>query len=119
MAKRNIHTGETPELFETASNCGQPSEYRVTGRQSSADRRHILPNDLSSALSYLSEDEFQALVKAVNDERDRRISIAQVHERGAASPIAQKSQKNETAKMAAPPLTQTRLNAIRAAIKAG
>jgi len=128
MAKRATYSNETPDLFETAS-APRPSIKKLPPeRKSSADRRHILPRNLSAALSSLTEDEFQALVSAVYDECNRRNAIARYakpadrnpgQERNSASPITQKPRKSQATKLDTPPLTQTRVNAIRAAIKAG
>src|SRR5262245_44007851 len=76
MAKRTTYPNETPDLFEAASAARLSSEKLPSNRKSSADRRHVLPSNLSAALSYLTEEELQALASAVNDERNRRNAIA-------------------------------------------
>jgi hypothetical protein len=128
MAKRATYPNEMPDLFGTASATRLSSEKLPSKRKSSADRRHVLPSNLSAALSYLTEEEFQALASAVNDERNRRNAIARFakpagrnpeQERNSASPTTQKPRKAQATKIDAPPLTQTRINAVRAAIKAG
>ena len=70
--------------------------------------RHILPADLPNAVSYLNDQELDRLLSAV---------IAEQKRRGRKLPAVSRTQGVEVA--AAFPLTQGKLNAIRAAFKAG
>ena len=84
------------------------------------------PNDLQSALTRLSDEELQALAKALNNEQDRRNGQVQLERPTQApeeprrpAPLNRKTARIQTSKSGPPPLTQTRIRAIREAIKAG
>ena len=68
-----------------------------------------LPKNLPSALSHLADDQLERLLMAVNVELERRGKIA---------PIRTNERKLPTEE-GAPPLAFGKLNAIRAAFKAG
>ena len=71
-------------------------------------KRHILPNNLPAAVQQLDDSELEQLLSAILAERDRR---------GTKKPTSgvQKRHLN----VGAPPLTPGKLNAIRAAFRAG
>ena len=83
----------------------------------------MLPKDLPAALTHLGEHELQALVKAVTEEAARRNDRSSVSENMEPTrppvPTGQKAGKAQSPKIEALPLTQSRINAIRAAFKAG
>jgi hypothetical protein len=99
----------TPDLFSTPRPAGearsQPSES--IGSPSAASR-HILPADLPNAIRHLNDQELDQLLSAVITEQKRR---------GNKSP-AEISRKRRV-DVVAVPLTQGKLNAVRAAFKAG
>ena len=74
----------------------------VDGAASS--QSYVLPKNLSSALGYLDDDQLERLLAAVLAEQRRR---------------GNKSPRKALVKVVAPPLPQGKLNAIRAAFKAG
>ncbi len=83
----------------------------------SGQRRHLLPKDLAGALKWLDDVEFDALLAAVITEAQRR-------GRRRPSPakekqLAVKSQRRQAAEDDAPSLTTGKLNAVRAAFRAG
>jgi hypothetical protein len=89
---------------------------------SSADRPPLLPTDLPGALSWLSDAELMTLVSAVAAEQKRRHTTKAGQSPSGAERIRIESspkQKSEAAANTAPPLPKARVNAIRAAFKAG
>jgi hypothetical protein len=71
--------------------------------------RHVLPADLPSAIKYLDDHELDQLLSAVTAEQRRR---------GKKLPT-EMSRERRVEVVAAVPLTQGKLNAVRAAFKAG
>ena len=69
--------------------------------------RYVLPSDLDAAIKFLDDQQLDKLVSAALEERKRR--------RG--SPAPDKNQRD--ADVDASPLPQGKLNAVRAAFKAG
>ena len=69
-----------------------------------------LPKNLQSAIRYLDDDQLDRLLAAV---------LAEQRRRGKKVPVSDKSPRKALVKVAAPPLPQGKLNAIRAAFKAG
>jgi DNA invertase Pin-like site-specific DNA recombinase len=72
--------------------------------------RYLLPKNLAGAISNLSDQEFDRLLAAV---------LAVQKRRGAKLPGSRKTSRKPTSKETGPPLTLAKLNAIRAAFKAG
>ena len=83
-----------------------------------SQRRHLLPKDLAGALKWLDDVEIDALLAAVTTEAQRR-------GRRRPSPAKEKqvadakSQRRQPAEDDAPSLTTGKLNAVRAAFRAG
>ena len=69
-----------------------------------------LPRNLPSALSHLDDDQLERLLGAVKVELERR---------GKKAPTRQSNERKPAAEDGAPPLAFGKLNAIRAAFKAG
>jgi hypothetical protein len=78
--------------------------------KSSSSQSYALPKNLSSALGYLDDDQLDRLLAAV---------VAEQRRRGKKVPVSDKSPRKPPVKVVAPPLPQGKLNAIRAAFKAG
>jgi hypothetical protein len=100
----------TPDLFSSALARKarlQPSE--PIGLSSAVPSRHVLPADLPRAVAHLNDQELDQLLSAV---------IAEQKRRGKKLP-AEMSRKQRVDVVAAAPLTQGKLNAVRAAFKAG
>ena len=89
----------TPDLFSSAPIQSPPS----------APSRHVLPADLPNAIRYLDDQELNQLLSAV---------IAEQKRRGKKLP-AEISRKRRVEVVVAVPFTQAKLNAVRAAFKAG
>jgi hypothetical protein len=99
----------TPDLFSSAparKARSQPSEPMGSPSTSS---RHILPADLPNAVSHLNDQELDRLLSAVIAEQKRRGKKLS----------AESSRKKRVEVVASVPLTQGKLNAVRAAFKAG
>jgi hypothetical protein len=100
----------TPDLFSPAPARevhSQPLE--PVASPSAVPSRHVLPADLPTAVRHLDDQELDQLLSAV---------IAEQKQRGNKSP-AEISRKQRVDVVAAVPLTQGKLNAVRAAFKAG
>jgi hypothetical protein len=71
--------------------------------------RYVLPQDLNTAIKQLDDQELDRLVLAALSERSRRKK----------PPLSEESQRNRRAEADAVPLPLGKLNAVRAAFKAG
>ena len=99
----------SPDLFSSAparEAHSQPSE--PIGSPSAVPSRHVLPADLPNAIRHLNDQELDQLLSAVIAEQKRR-----------GKKLAAVSRKQGVEVAAAVPLTQGKLNAIRASFKAG
>jgi hypothetical protein len=101
-----------PDLFSLASgrgpspSCANPPSSSITRTSS----RHVLPADLSNAIKQLGDQELDRLLAAVLAEQKRRGKEFRVSDENS------RKRKVETISV---PLTQGKLNAVRAAFKAG
>ena len=95
----------TPDLFSTAS----PQEAASCPPKPTTSSRHILQSDLPSAIKHLSDQELDQMEAAVTAEQQRR---------GNKPPAPEKTVSTRTE---APAVTLSigKLNAVRAAFKAG
>jgi hypothetical protein len=109
------HRSTTPDLFSTASatvplspSVNSPPSSLTTddGGATAALQSYALPSNLPSALSHLDDDQLDRLLTAVHAEQQRR------------GKSVEPSRKQLTKKVT-PPLAQGKLNAVRAAFKAG
>ena len=103
----------TPDLFSSeparsrsSESSGSSPAITSIGRIPS---RHVLPTDLPNTVRHLDERELEQLLSAV---------IAEHKRRGKKLP-SEISRKRRVQMVAAVPLTQGKLNAVRAAFKAG
>ena len=71
--------------------------------------RYVLPKDLDVAIKHLDDQQLDRLVSVALEERTRRKQ----------PPVLEKSQWKRNAEAVPPPLPQGKLNAVRAAFKAG
>jgi DNA invertase Pin-like site-specific DNA recombinase len=71
--------------------------------------RYVLPKDLDAAIKHLDDRQLDRLIKVALEERARRKQAA----------VAEKSQRQRSADAGSPPLPRGKLNAVRAAFKAG
>jgi len=102
----------TPDLFSTAS-AREPSSPSVNSPSSSAithtSSRHVLPANLTNAVRELGDQELDRLLAAV---------IAEQRRRGRKLPASDETSRKRKAEAITAPLTQRKLNAVRAAFKA-
>src|SRR3990170_8269015 len=108
-----------PDLFSTASlrEPSSPGANPPRNAPSTTDAatapsspRYLLPKDLPSGIKQLTDQEFDRLVAAVLVEQKRR---------GREPPVSRKTSRKPPIKEAWPPLPLAKLNAVRAAFKAG
>ena len=96
-----------PDLFAAAS--AQETASRSSNPTANAVPRHVLPSDLPAAIKHLNDQELEQLLAAV---------IAEQVQRGKKPPTPQKTPSKRVEAPAAS-LSVGRLNAVRAAFKAG
>jgi hypothetical protein len=96
-ASKSVSRGEQNSLQEKELARDKPPSYQ-------------LPSNLPSALSHLDDDQLERLFIAVNGELERR---------GKTAPIRKTIERKPLAEEGALPLAFGKLNAIRAAFKAG
>ena len=96
-----------PDLFAAAS--AQETASRSSNPTANAVPRHVLPNDLPTAIKHLSDQELDQLLVAVTAELQRR---------GKALPALEEIVRKPVEAVAVS-LTPGKLNAVRAAVKAG
>jgi hypothetical protein len=96
----------TPDLFSTASaRLPSPSVDSPSSTPS-----YALPKNLPDAIRYLDDDQLDRLLAA---------ALAEQRRRGKKVPVSDNNPRKVLVKADAPPLPQGKLNAIRAAFKAG
>ena len=123
---RDSNRSQAPDLFS-----GGRSSFKTTAEPEAAppSRRVVLPKDLPAAMRHLDDRELDLLLRAANDEARRRGGFAEGRDafldatgaglaRKEASPPRSQTRQRKI-KLAASPLTQGRVNAVRAAFKAG
>jgi hypothetical protein len=103
----------TPDIFSHSST-SQPSSAAESSPAGSSritpSSRHILPADLTNAVKQLDDQELDRLLAAV---------IAEQNRRGKKFLASDASSRNRKVEAMSAPLTQGKLNAVRAAFKAG
>jgi predicted DNA-binding protein (UPF0251 family) len=106
----------TPDLFSPAlvgeaSPSPPKSPPSITEMLKAASSpRHVLPKDLPTAIKHLNDDEFDRLLSAVAAEQKRR---------GRKPPLPDEPSHKRQTEAVTVTLTQGKLNAVRAAFKAG
>lgn len=96
----------TPDPFSTASD-REPATPSLS-MPKAASQRHVLPRDLPSAIKHLDDQELERLIAAALAERRRR-----------AKPNPVEKPRKQRAEAVDAHLTTGKLNAVRAAFKAG
>jgi hypothetical protein len=121
---RDRNQQATPDLFSTASS-GEPSSP-PRAKQSSAQKRHVLPNDLPNAVKHLDDRELDLLITASLEETKRRGRLLPSVQANTPDQSVQKqssstdkSSHRRQVEVAAVSLTRGQVNAVRAAAKAG
>ena len=98
----------TPDLFLTAS-AREPSSLSVNSITHTSSR-HVLPANLTNAVKQLGDQELDRLLAAV---------IAEQRRRGGKLSASDETSRKRKVEVVTAPLTQGKLNAVRAAFKAG
>ena len=109
---------KTPDLFSTVTTAGRSAVPKANARPNSlaSQQRHFLPEDLAGALKRMDNVEIDALLAAVTAEAQRRGRRPPGPAKGA---DAKPQRRQEDAEDGAGSLTTGKLNAVRAAFKAG
>ena len=100
----------TPDLFSSTSVREPSSSSTSSATSPDASPRHILPADLPNAIKHLGDQELDRLLAAVLAEQKRR---------GRKLPASDERSRKRKVEVITAPLTQGKLNAVRAAFKAG
>ena len=104
----------TTDLFSTTTPDRKPASPSVSTQvlhRVAEQPRHVLPRDLPSAIKHLDDQELDRLIAAVLAEQKRRCTKPVVAE---STPV-----RKQRLKLVGVPLTTGKLNAVRAAFKAG
>jgi hypothetical protein len=117
MVRHRIRSPGEPDLFSSASLSEAPSTGVKLPRKAPSNKaittvasppKYLLPKDLSSGMRRLTDQEFDRLLAAVLAEQKRR-----------GKRPSRKTSHNPLVQDVGPPLTIAKLNAVRAAFKAG
>ena len=114
----------TPDLFSVPPTAKAPEHPAVPQVKAEPDKldsppRHFLPNDLAGALKRLNNTEIDALLAAVTTEAERRGRLPEAPAKQTPTADAKAQTRQVQAEAGAGLLTTGRLNAVRAAFKAG
>jgi predicted DNA-binding protein (UPF0251 family) len=111
----------TPDLFSTAPSLGEKSPSATKPVPLAApERRHVLPKDLPNAIRHLTDQELDSLVAAAIEEAKRRgRSPAGIQTIEAVPKRSSRPTDSRQGEVATVSLTLGKINAVRAAFKAG
>jgi hypothetical protein len=101
---------QSPDAFSSSASGAKSSPLPTDETAAASSQSYALPKNLPSAIRYLDDDQLDRLLAAV---------LAEQRRRGKKVPVSDKSPRKALLKVVAPPLPQGKLNAIRAAFKAG
>ena len=111
-------TEDAPDLFSTPS-VGETSAPPTKKVSVAQEQRHVLPQDLPSAVKHLTDNELDLLIAACLQEARRRGRLPVGDENTKRSSRADKSSHPRKLEVATLTLTVGQINAVRAAFKAG
>jgi len=114
----------TPDLFSAPPTAKAPEPLAVPQSKANAgslapQARHFLPKDLSGALKRLNNGEIDALLAAVTTEAERRGRLPPSRAKEKPTADARPQPRQAPAEHGSGSLTTGKLNAVRAAFKAG
>jgi hypothetical protein len=109
----------TPDLFSTHAPAKASEPPTAPQERAAAQPRHFLPKDLAGALKQLGDPEIDALLSAVTTEAERRGRRLPSPAKEKPVADAKPQRRQEAAEDGARSLTTGKLNAVRAAFKAG
>jgi hypothetical protein len=114
---RDRSNEQMPDLFSTEGVGGSSSNQASDVTTARPSRRSILPKGLAKGIKYLDDQEFDRLLRVTTEEARRRgklpASVAGSEARMKKRPLI------DGPTQIAVPLSQGRVNAVRAAFKAG
>jgi hypothetical protein len=114
---RDRSNDQMPDLFSTEGVGGSSSNQASDVTTARPSRRSILPKGLAKGIKYLDDQEFDRLLRVTTEEARRRgklpASVAGSEARMKKRPLIDRPTQ------IAVPLSQGRVNAVRAAFKAG
>jgi DNA invertase Pin-like site-specific DNA recombinase len=109
--KPDLFSAQPPPDTSSPSASEQKSPPLHTDEPAAAaSQSYALPTNLPSALSHLDDDQLNRLLSAV---------IGELKRRGRKLSVPVETSRKQRTKEVAPPLAQGKLNAVRAAFKAG
>src|SRR5262245_51298731 len=114
----------TPDLFSATPTAKAPEPPVVPQGNAAPDklasqRRHFLPKDLARALTRLDDAEIDTLLAAVTTEAERRGHLQRSPAKQKPAALAKLQRRQAPAEDGVGSLTTGKLNAVRAAFKAG
>src|SRR5512136_3282996 len=101
---------QSPDTSSPSASETKSSPLRTDEPAAASSQSYALPKNLPSAIRYLDDDQLDRLLAAV---------LAEQRRRGKKVPVSDKSPRKPLVKVVASPLALGKLNAIRAAFKAG
>ena len=101
---------QSPDTSSLSASEPKSSPLRSDEPAAAASPSYALPKNLPSALKHLDDDQLDRLVAAV---------LAELKQRGKNLSVSDETSRKRRIKEVAPPLAQGKLNAVRAAFKAG
>jgi hypothetical protein len=108
----------TPDLFSTElARNGEVSASKDTAY--GVSQRHVLPQDLPSAVKHLTDTELHLLIATAVDEAKRRGRLTPKVEPNSRDQPKRTSKDDRRVELATGSLTRGQVNAVRAAYKAG
>src|SRR5450759_5926155 len=102
---------QSPDTSSPSASEPKSSPLRTNEPAAASSQSYALPTNLPSALKHLDDDQLDRLVAAALAERQAR--------GGKKLPVSDEPARKQRTKEVAPPLALGKLNAVRAAFKAG
>jgi hypothetical protein len=102
---------QSPDTSSPSASEPRSLPLRTDEPAAASSPSYALPTNLPSALKHLDDDQLDRLLSAVRTERQAR--------GGKKPPVSDEPSRKQRTKEATPPLAQGKLNAVRAAFKAG
>jgi hypothetical protein len=106
-----LNRSSIPDLFSSSGRepSASSSPAISPAKKTALSSRYVLPKNLDTAIRQLDDQQLERLLSATLEERTRRKKDS----------VSEGGQRKRRIKVVAAPLTQGKLNAVRAAFKAG
>ena len=108
--KPDLFSAQPPDTSSPSASEPKSLPLRTDEPAAAAPSSYVLPTNLPSALRHLDDDRLDRLLAAV---------IAELKQRGKNLSVSDETSRKQRIKEVAPPLALGKLNAVRAAFKAG